>query len=125
MDKSDMLNKYEDVKGLQELNRRIRQCKNMQEMQMMQIPFVNGDSGAYMIGLYNGMEMMLAIIEDRRPEFAGIPMEAVDDPETDEMASDEVEVQRTISGFVKGNIGSYMGVCEEGKEGVCGCSSMI
>lgn len=92
---------------------------------MMQIPFVCGDSGAYMIGLYNGMEMMLAIIEDRRPEFAGIPIEDVGASIMDEGDTDGEKVQRTISGLVKGHTGPYIGVFEEGKEGECGCSSTI
>lgn len=92
--------------GLEErinvLNKRVELCNNMQEIQMLQIPFVNGDGGAYMIGLYNGMEMMLSIMEDRRPEFAGMPIEAVDDVTEGYMEPDEEIVQRTISGLVKG-----------------------
>lgn len=97
-----------EEKELKELKSRISQCKNMQEMQMMQIPFVNGDSGMYMVGLYNGMEMMLAIMEGRRPEFAGMPMENLpESPESDEMGSDEVDIQRTISGILEGQQNAY------------------
>lgn len=93
---------------LKDLRSRISQCKNMQEMQMMQIPFVNGDSGMYMIGLYNGMEMMLAIMEGRRPEFAGMPMDVPSEvPETDGMGEDGTDAQRTISGILEGQQNAY------------------
>lgn len=115
LDKVDMLKIYEErAVELDELKRRIDQCKSIQEMQMMQIPFVNGDSGMYMIGLYNGMEMMLATMCDRRPEFAGMPMEAVEGDIPDDTEEGEQVVSRTIAGLVKAGIEPCRGTYEGG-----------
>lgn len=61
----------------------------------------------YMIGLYNGMELALSIVENRDPKLinivSGEEMQQGDSEEgLDDCESDNVELSRTISGYVKG-----------------------
>ena len=51
----------------------------------------------YMVGCYNGMELALAILEEREPEFACI----VKEPQTIE--TDEEEKRTIASGVIRRN----------------------
>lgn len=88
---------------LMDLKMKIKSCKNLQEVQMLQFPFASGESELYMVGLYNGMELVNAILEDRRPEFCGIfPKEQSEEELKEEMTDKGMEATRTVSGVVKG-----------------------
>lgn len=60
----------------------------------------------YMIGLYNGMELALSIVEDRDPKLinivSGEEISQGDSEEVLDCESDKNELARTISGYVKG-----------------------
>lgn len=100
MSKEEMLIANE----LMDLKIKIKSCKNLQEVQMLQLPFASGESELYMVGLYNGMELVNAILEDRRPEFCGILPKEQEEGEQMESSEEggKIEPVRTISGVVKG-----------------------
>lgn len=54
------------VAKLQLLELRVQQLKETLEVQSKE---VNVDTTDYMIGLYNGLELAVAIIDNRTPEF--------------------------------------------------------
>lgn len=88
-----------------DLKQKIESCKNLQEAQMFQLPFSTGEGELYMVGLYNGMELVNAILEGRRPEFCGV---TVKEPEggqkeelKEELTKEDMEATRTIAGSVK------------------------
>lgn len=85
-----------------EYRRRIEECKKMYELQCSQVCGLYSND-VYMVGMYNGMELLMSIMEQRKPMYAGIVMdkepEQGGEPETQEC---ENMIQRTMSGIVKG-----------------------
>lgn len=90
-------------KGLEE---RIKEANKLKDFQGSEGIIQNNP---YMIGLYNGMELALSVVEDREPKLINNIVggeggeEKIENIEYDgECESDAVELQRTISGIVKG-----------------------
>lgn len=56
--------------SLEEINERLDKAKDLIKVQGLD---GNWNSGPYMQGMYNGMEVILAVIEDREPVFKDAP----------------------------------------------------
>lgn len=84
-----------------DLKSRIANCKNLQEAQMFQLPFSTGEGELYMVGLYNGMELVNAILEGRRPEFCGVTVKESEGEQKEEPEKEDMGATRTIAGSVK------------------------
>lgn len=87
-----------------ELRERIDEANKLKDFQGSEGVIQNNP---YMIGLYNGMELALSVVEDRKPKlinmFSGEEIVQGDSEEgLDDCESDNVELSRTISGYVKG-----------------------
>lgn len=86
-----------------ELRERIEDANKLKDFQGSEGVIQNNP---YMIGLYNGMELALSIVENREPKLinivSGEEMQQGDNEEVLDCESDNVELLRTISGYVKG-----------------------
>lgn len=58
--------------GSPELEKKVKTVKNIRDVQGMA---GNWDYDSYMHGMYNGLELALSIVEDRKPEFKNAPKE--------------------------------------------------
>lgn len=73
---------------------------NIREIKRLQGQALETQGDNYMVGLYNGLEFALSILEDREPEFAY----TVNDPEVKEMEQEqeeEQEIGRTITSGIR------------------------
>lgn len=84
------------------MEQRLGLCKNLLEIQGMNLMSMNGiEDSPYMMGMYNGMELMVSILEDRKPEFCSMcPM----DSESGEMDKEEMEVEEKVGKTMSGKI---------------------
>lgn len=83
-----------------EYKRRIEECKKMYELQYSQVCGIYGED-VYMIGMYNGMELLMSIMENRKPMYSGIVMDKESEPEEQLQQACENQMQRTMSGVIK------------------------
>lgn len=85
------------------MEQRLGLCKNLLEIQGMNLMSMNGiEDSPYMMGMYNGMELMVSILEDRKPEFCSILMEQEAEGVDEEMEGEECEIEsRTMAGKIK------------------------
>lgn len=104
----EVMNRKEMEDELKELKFRISECKKVEDIQLSQIACINADSGLYMAGIYNGMELFMSIIEGREPMFCDVSQVPEQGLISDGVGVDEVESQegetkennRTIAGKI-------------------------
>lgn len=88
----------------EEILERILVCCELKEIQGLTGNF---DSDTYMLGMYNGMELLMSILEGRLPEFRSIIPEIREgNKEATEKYTEEIELnkmsqKKTISGRIK------------------------
>lgn len=57
-----------------------KQLKDLKQVHEIQGNHGNWDYDPYMQGMYNGLELALAIVEDREPDFRGAPSQWLSEP---------------------------------------------
>lgn len=88
------------------MEEKLKLCRNLLEIQEMNINFSDDNtSGYYMMGMYNGMELLMSVLEDRKPQFCSMLMEQEAEGVDGEMEGEECEAckidLRTIPGKIK------------------------
>lgn len=73
--------------------KRVKELKRIRELQRHALEI---DTDDYMIGLYNGLEFAVAIMEDREPVF-----ETTVSKETEVIEREEEQIGRTIASGIR------------------------
>lgn len=94
------------LKELKELKSRMEMCNRLLDLQCSQIACVGAsESALYLAGVYNGMEMLLSVLEGRKAQFCDISevSESVDtgEPEKELEPEEKENNTRAISGIIK------------------------
>lgn len=69
------------VKPVGEWHKLADKLESLREVHNLQGQNGTWDYDQYMVGLYNGLELALSIMEDKQPEFRGIVNESANKPE--------------------------------------------
>ena len=82
----------ENIERMNTLRSKTKEVKNIRELQKQSLEKSTDD---YMVGLYNGLEMATAILENREPEF----LDLVKEPPVIE--NEEEQTGRTVANGIR------------------------
>lgn len=82
----------ENIERMNTLRSKTKEVKNIRDLQKQSLEKSTDD---YMVGLYNGLEMATAILENREPEF----LDLVKEPPVIE--NEEEQAGRTVANGVR------------------------
>lgn len=93
-----------------EFNKKIEQCNKLLKLQLSQMSMnqISNESVIYMGGMYNGMELIMSVLEDRQPMFCDLSVNEIEGDEDKDndlgvKGGNEIVVEKaekTISGMV-------------------------
>lgn len=98
-----------DEDRLKELEFRLVECNKLLQIQLSQMSMnqISNESNIYMGGLYNGMELLMSVLEDRKPMFCDLSVVEENQSNESELKGTEEaketmaeKVAKTISGKI-------------------------